>query len=295
MKTLNIIGCGNVGKTLTRLWANAGVFEIQDIVNRSRESTMRAVQFVGDGHAADSIGELRQADLYLISVSDNYILACCDALAASGALSSKTILFHCSGAIASTELRSAIDCDTPVASVHPVMTFTGAENSTDTFAGTYCGMEGHPAALDILRPAFERIGGIPFIITPESKTFYHAASVIVCNYLNALMEVGVRTHVRSGLSRETALAVMEPIVRGTIDNIFRLDTAKALTGPIARGDDDVVARQHDALRSWDERIGRLYRDLGAITLALSRAQGTAHPDALARIEEILEKNEDRRP
>ena len=64
-------------------------------------------------------------------------------------------------------------------------------------------------------------------------------------------------------------------------------TARALTGPVARGDDPVVKRHLDALDGWDERIAAIYRELGKVALDLSRAQGTADAEALARLEKLL--------
>ena len=125
----------------------------------------------------------------------------------------------------------------------------------------------------------------------QFKTIYHAASVMVCNYLAALMEVGMRTYEKGGLDRVTALRVMEPLVRGTVDNIFRLGPAKALTGPVARGDHGIVARQYQALKGWDPEIAALYKSLGRFALDLSRQQGTAPAEGLAALEVLLAARE----
>ena len=67
MKTLNVIGCGTVGKTLARLWATRHVFEVRSVLNRSLESGSRAVDFVGSGHAVERYAEIAKADLWMIS------------------------------------------------------------------------------------------------------------------------------------------------------------------------------------------------------------------------------------
>jgi predicted short-subunit dehydrogenase-like oxidoreductase (DUF2520 family) len=113
--------------------------------------------------------------------------------------------------------------------------------------------------------------------------------VIVCNYLTALMETGLRCYETAGVSRDTASATIEPIVRETIDNVFRLGSARALTGPIARGDDAVVQRHLDALSAWDTRVASIYRDLATVALDLARERGEADRDALDRIAVLLRK------
>ncbi len=290
MKTLTIIGCGKVGKTLGRLWEMNGVFEIGDVLNRSVGSSSEAVEFIQAGRPVGGFGEMGRADVFLIGTSDDHILPSCEALAASGKLKPGNVVFQCSGAIPSADLSAAKEAGALVASVHPVKSFAAPEVSVATFGGTFCGSEGDDEAIAVLSSAFEAIGGRMFGIDPEQKTIYHAALVLVCNYLTALLEVGIGTFSKAGVQRETALRVMEPLVRETVDNVFEFGTVRALTGPIARGDEQVVARQLAAVSEWDERVGEIYRELGAVALGLSRGQGTASAEALDALTRLLERS-----
>lgn len=289
MNRLNIIGCGHVGRTLGRLWAQEKVFAMGDVFNRSGESAASAVRFVGAGQGVDRIESMSPAELYLIATPDDHIVESCDALAASGLLRTGDIVFHCSGALPSAALVAAQAAGALVGSVHPIKSFADPDVSSATFEGTFCGVEGDDRALDVLRPAFEAIGARTFAIDPRFKTLYHAAAVIACNYLTALLEIGVQTYVKAGLDRDTAMQVMEPIVGGTIENVFRSGTVRALTGPIARGDHTVVAGQLAALSDWNPLFGSLYRELGAVALDLSRRQGSASPGSLAALAGLLEQ------
>jgi len=285
--TLNIIGCGRVGRALARLWLRLGTFKIQDVLDHTAAESAAAVAFIGSGHAAGGINEMHAADVWMLTPPDDQIVVCCSALAGSGLLKPGDIVFHCSGALPSSDLAAAARCGASLASVHPLKSFADSAAAARTFSGTYCAAEGDVAALAVLRPAFERIGGIVSDIDPGFKTVYHAASVIVCNYLTALLETGLRCYEKSGFEREAALAMMQPLVRETLDNVFKLGTVNALTGPIARGDHAVVARQIEALGAWDPRIAALYRQLGTVAVELARAQGKADADALAAIERAL--------
>ena len=289
MKRLNIIGCGNVGRTLAHQWAQEKVFSIGDILTRTSETTSSAVRFIGAGRGIDKIASMRPAEVFLISTPDDHIVESCNTLASSGLLRTNDIVFHCSGALASTDLVSALEAGALTGSIHPIKSFADPDESIETFNGTFCGVEGDERSLQVLRPAFEAIGGKTFAIDPQFKTIYHAGAVMVCNYLTSLLEVGVQTYTKAGLDRETSMQVMEPIVRGTMENIFRSGTVAALTGPIARGDHSIVAKQLSALSDWNPRFGNLYRDLGAVALGLSRLQGTASPDSLAALAEMLEQ------
>jgi len=283
MKSLNIIGCGAVGKTLGRLFHQAGIFEIRDILNRSREGGEQAAAFIGAGRAVSDYAQLRPADLYLVAASDAALAGCAEALAASGLVRPGTVAWQVSGALPSSVLAPVGERGGEIASVHPVKSFADPCVSATDFAGTWCGIEGDAPAVELLSGAFSAIGANLFPLDPGFKTVYHAGSVLVCNYLTSLMEAGVRAYEKGGLPRETALQVMEPLVRGTVDNIFRGGTVQALTGPIARGDAAVVAAQLSALDSWDGDIALIYRALGRVAVELSRQRGGASDGDLAAI------------
>ena len=287
MKTLNIIGGGRAGRTLARVFALKGVFSIGDLLDRSPEAGAEAVVFIGSGRTVVALAGMRGADVWMLTPPDDQIIACGKELAASGLLKAGNVVFQCSGAMSSRDLAAAIGGGIAVASVHPLKSFADPALAAQTFDGTYCAAEGDAAALAVLKPAFEVCGARVAEIDPAFKTIYHAASVIVCNYLTALLETGIRSYEKAGFKRDDALHVMEPLVRETLDNIFRLGTVDALTGPIARGDQAVVARQVEALAAWDPRVAAIYKELGMVAVELARAQGEADVTALAAIERTL--------
>lgn len=266
--TLNIIGCGNVGKVLARLWAEKGTYKIQDVLNRSPESASRAVDYIGAGRAADW-NDLRPADVFMIGTPDDQIGIACDALARLGILRSNTVVFHCSGALPSTVLWQAKASGALVASVHPIRSFAGTDAAAASFPGTYCGIEGDATAIERLSQTFASIGARLVTVDPEFKSVYHSAAVFSSNYLVTLLDVAVEAYAKSGVPREEALKLMEPLVKGTVDNVFRLGTTEALTGPIARGDVATVLRQYKAVSAWDKRIGALYKRLGKLAAAIA--------------------------
>jgi predicted short-subunit dehydrogenase-like oxidoreductase (DUF2520 family) len=277
--TLNIIGCGNVGKVLARLWSETGTFQVQDILNRSQESAASAVEFIGGGRPAADWADLRPADVFLIGTPDDQVEPACANLARSGIKLAGTTVFHCSGALPSGTLSAAKASGASIASVHPIRSFAGPTQVAASFAGTWCGIEGDTDAVERLLLAFSAIGARLVRIDPEYKSVYHAAAVFSSNYLVTLLDVAVEAYAKAGVPRGDALKLMEPLVRGTVDNIFRLGTSEALTGPIARGDVATVLRQYRAVNAWDRRIGALYKRLGKFTAAIAarKRKGSQRP------------------
>lgn len=283
--TINIIGAGRAGRTLARVFATSGAFTVGDVFDRSRAAADSAVAFVGSGRPVDGIGAMRSADVWMITPPDGQIVPCGQALGAGGLLKEGNVVFHCSGATPSRELKAVLPANVAVASVHPLRSFADPAVAARTFGGTYCAAEGDEAALAILTRAFGLAGAHVSRIDPEFKTIYHAASVIVCNYLTALMEAGLQSYEKAGLARGEALRMMEPLVRETLDNVFRIGTVDALTGPIARGDVAVVKRQAKALAAWNAKVADVYRVLGAVAVEL--AEGKADAASLAAIARAL--------
>ena len=287
LKSLSVIGCGRAARTLARLWQDAGIFRISGILNSSLESAREAIDFIGAGTAAATIEELPPSDVYMLGCPDDRIRECCTLLADSSLPLDTATVFHLSGALSSGELDPARDQGASVASVHPVMSFADPTKAIDDFHGTWCGMEGDDEGLALLEPAFEAIGARCFHIEASGKSLYHAASVIACNYVVTLEELSLQTFEAAGIRRDTALEILAPILRGTVENILALDTTEALTGPIARGDVSVIEAHIQALEQWNPEVAALYRRLGLATIDLSQKQGNAATEALDRIREYL--------
>ena len=282
-----MIGAGHVGRTLASLWRRHGTFAIGDVRDSTAEGAHAAVAFIGGGNAVAAILEMRPADVWMITTPDRAIASSAQQLADAGVLRVDDIVFHCSGSMSSAELAALSPEGASLASIHPLKSFADPALATETFPNTHCAAEGDAPALALLTAAFASIGGRVSPIDGRFKPVYHAASVIVCNYLTALLETGLRTYEKAGIDRQTAVDMMQPLVRETVEDVFTLGTSAALTGPIARGDDTVVAHHLRALDAWDARIAAVYRTLGTVAVDLARLRGEADRESLRRMEALF--------
>lgn len=289
-QTLNIIGPGRVGCTMGALLQRAGLCAVQDVLSAEIATAESAIAFIGAGRAVRVLREMRPANLWLLTPPDAAITSVATALASAGHVRQGDVVFHCSGSQPSSLLAPLAEAGALLASVHPLKSFADPATAVQTFQGTYCAAEGDAAALAALTPLFEQLGAQVAVIDPAGKTLYHAASVLVCNDLTALMEAGLRAYEKAGIERTTAQKMMEPLVRETLDNVIALGTTRALTGPVARGDADVLERQLAALNTLDPRIADAYRALNRIALDLARAQGGASAAALDAVERALKRD-----
>lgn len=286
MKTISIIGAGHVGQTLGRLFLRSD-FAIQDVYNRQIDRAKASCRFIGGGIPCSDFSALKTSDVYAVTVSDDALADVVGALAKTVHDFSGTTVFHCGGAISSDVLLPLKQRGAHIASVHPVKSFADSGLAADTFAGTYCGMEGGRAALEVLKDIFVKIGGIPFEIASDKKLLYHAAAVIACNYLTVLAEAAQNCFAACGGAPEEVLKILAPIMHGTVDNNVALGPAQALTGPIARGDAALVEQQYKALQESHPDIAEIYKVLGQHAVQLAKAKGVADESKLSQIANIL--------
>jgi predicted short-subunit dehydrogenase-like oxidoreductase (DUF2520 family) len=270
---INVVGCGRLGQAIAKLFAAAGLVKDIHVCNRTLASGERAVAAMGVGFAHAAISEIPASDLWLISCGDQEIESVAEQVAARGALGPDAVVFHCSGFLTSEVLSVLALKGARIASVHPIRSFADIEMSVRDFPGTFCGIEGEIAAQEILSDLFTKIGGRVFPLSKEGKVLCHAGHVFASNYLVALLDCAHRLYRAAAIPDDLAWRLMEPLVRGTVDNIMRLGPPNALTGPIARGEVEVVRHQLSAVAQESSEVGELYARLGLIATDVARSRG----------------------
>ena len=291
--SLNLVGAGRVGQTLARLWMQAGVFAVQDVLTRSSASAQAACDFIGAGTTARSLDTMRPADIWLIATTDAQIAASAAALAAQAPAmvplapaspsnpkdlsdpasratpATSSIAFHCSGALGADQLAPLAALGWHTASVHPILSFATAEAACTQFAGTPCALEGAQAARALLQDAFTAIGAQCFEVRSQDKLLYHAAAVFATNFLPVLQSVAEDAWRATGVPEALLPHLRTSLLHNAVANITRLGPQGALTGPAARGDTAAIARQAAAVGAWDEKAGDAYSALSALAMRLA--------------------------
>ena len=307
LPTLNLIGAGRVGQTLGRLWAQTGVFAVQDVLTRSPASAQAACEFIGAGAPAQSLGVMRHANVWLIATTDAQIAASAAALAAHAAqglllasasparqmglvnaapptgpavLAPSATAFHCSGALGADQLAPLSALGWQVASAHLILSFANAEAACAQFAGTPCALEGDTAARALLQVAFTAIGAPCFEVRSQDKLLYHAAAVFATNFLPVLQSVAEDAWRATGVPEALLPHLRASLLNNAVSNITRLGPQGALTGPAARGDTAAIARQAAAVGAWDDKAGAAYAALSALALRLASHTPPANGDAV---------------
>lgn len=280
MQRLNLVGAGRVGKTLARLWHVHDRLQIQDVLTTSPASAAAALEFIGAGRAANSLADMRPADLWMIATPDAQVADMARQLAAvqmpQAALTTPAIkpplVFHGSGALGSDQLAALQALGWRAASAHCILSFATPQVAVTQFTGTACALEGDPVACTTLRAAFTAIGARCFEVASADKLLYHAAAVFATNFLPVLQSVAEDLWRSTGVPPALIPDLRESLLNNAVANITALGPQDALTGPAARGDVAAIARQGAAVSAWSGDAGAAYAALSALALQLAQAR-----------------------
>jgi|694.fasta_scaffold125905_2 predicted short-subunit dehydrogenase-like oxidoreductase (DUF2520 family) len=285
-RSLNILGCGRVGRALGSLFVRHSIFSRVTVCNRTPESSRRAAAFVPKAKAVDSIAEMPPCDAWMIASADSAVQEAAQLLVAQQSLVEGNLVFHVSGAQSSEVLEPLRARGARLGSLHPVRSIASPELVVTSFTGTACAIEGDESARAELRTMVEAIGGKPFEVDSRAKMICHAGHVFASNYLVTVVDVARRLYEEAGIPVEVAETMLPPIVRGTVENVCALGTTEALTGPVVRGDASLVERQLSALSEVNPEIASLYRELVRHATVIAERRGHLPEEAVEALRRI---------
>ncbi|MDF1758188.1 MAG: DUF2520 domain-containing protein [Legionellaceae bacterium] len=251
---MNIIGSGNVGRTLANLFVDNQLLNISGVYNRTEKHAREAIEFIGDGYFVANIVDLPHADITIITTTDDNITTSAKELSLNENIRPGDIIAHCSGVLSSGSLDSLKNKGCMVASVHPMRSFINPMISVKEYPGTYCAIEGDKMALDVLEPLFTSIGSKLYAVNHENKALYHAAGVFASNYLLTISKQALDCLEEAGVEKDVALPVIVNLMRSTLTNLENTKSPEgALTGPIKRGDSVTINKHLAAFTNEKQR------------------------------------------
>ena len=282
--TLSFIGAGTLGSALAKACVSAG-YRVLSIHSRTYENAAQLASALPGAEAVPNLSDATGADITFLTVPDDAIAEVCESIIWPASSS----VVHCSGALSLDVLDSAAQTGAATGSLHPLQTFAaGAEHASRLSDISYALEASGDELRDALQNLVTALGGTPQWITSKDKPLYHASAAMASNYLVALLGDASKLWESFGVSRNSGLQSLLPLVRGTIDNLEGIGFPDALTGPIARGDVETVRIHLDALTASQPDIVASYAAMGRRTVALGLEKGTLSEDAARAICDLLD-------
>lgn len=278
-RTMGFIGCGRVGRTLTRALANAG-YPVCAAWTRDPAALQR---FVGEvpGALAGSTAQdvVDRCDFVWITVADDAIAP----VAQSLQWSPRHKVVHCSGATALVALRKAQYDGAKTGGFHPLQMFANPEVALRGLPGCTVGIAADGGFAAELEEIATRLGCVPFQVPEHSRALYHASAYYVGPFLIALLREASLLWKSFGGTEQQTLDALLPLLAGTIAAVKDAGLAKGMGGCVARGDVGTVGKHLDALHALSIDAEALYRELALRTVPMGLERGTLSRDAAARI------------
>jgi predicted short-subunit dehydrogenase-like oxidoreductase (DUF2520 family) len=238
------------------------------VASRSAASAERLAERLNGCRAVENAQTVAgAADLAFIATPDDAI----GSVAAQVRWRPGVWVVHVSGAESLSVLEPARCAGAAVGSIHPLQTFADTEHAVASMPGSTFALEGGGALLDCLRQMVAALRGRAVELRPQDKALYHAAAVLVSNYVVTLMDMATRLWQQFEADPDSAAQALLPLLQGTVDNLRRLGLPDALTGPIARGDLGTVQRHLEALEAMAPDLLLAYRELGLQTIPVAAA------------------------
>lgn len=234
MKTITIVGTGNVGTHLFKAFSTVTGLTV-DLVNSRQPDISRL-----------------QSDFIIIAVSDKAIATVAKAIA------NKTpgydgIVAHTSGSVGMEILRPIFK---HYGVFYPLQTFSKDIDIQD-YRSIPVFVEGESEKmLGSLKELAGLFSGTVYPLTSDLRRQLHLASVFACNFVNAMYAISEDILKAEGIPFD----VVRPLIEQTARKVTDHSPAECQTGPARRGDMEVI-HSHEAMLGENEKLEKIYRTI----------------------------------
>lgn len=242
MVKIVIIGSGNVAQHLIATFEENAAIEIVQVYSRKLHSKVAGIDTY---RMVYDLANLREADLYIIAVSDDAISAVAQALPFVNRL-----VVHTSG----TAPITAINAKNRSGVFYPLQTFT-KNKAVDFKTIPICLEAENSTDYRVIEKVAKSISDSVYPINSEQRKALHVAAVFVNNFTNHLFQIGEAICKKNHVPFE----ILKPLIAETVSKINDLNPAEAQTGPAKRNDQTTIQTHLNYLA--DENQKNIYKIL----------------------------------
>jgi predicted short-subunit dehydrogenase-like oxidoreductase (DUF2520 family) len=230
-----ILGGGNVAYHLTNALLQNNAVNVVQVYNRNIE---KINCFKNNTSITNNLSELKDADIYVLAVSDNAISELSSAL-----MLKNKLVVHTSGSIAMEELKSVSNKGV----FYLLQTFS-KERKLDFSTVPICIEAEKEKDLFLLETLAKSISKNCYRINSDQRKSLHVAAVFVNNFVNHLYHIGHEICEKNKVPFEILL----PLILETANKITTLSPLEAQTGPAKRNDTKTIEK-HTAMLTKNQQ------------------------------------------
>ena len=283
-----LVGAGAMARVLGLRLSAAG-YPVRAVVSRTPGPAQALAQILG-AQGSDRLGDLPEVPLVVIAVPDDQIAEVADTLTGVARSWAGAVVLHTSGAVAASALEPLRAEGARTLSFHPLQSLPPQADAS-RLDGVTVGIEGEAPGVAAGIELAVGLGLRYVVLSAEAKPRYHLAAAMASNLFVTLMGMVQEVLASIDVDRAQAMALVEPLVRGTLDTLVSSSPEEALTGPVARGDLGTLRAHGLALRKDLPHLVPAYAALSVETVRLAVRAGTLSPgraeDVLALMERMV--------
>ena len=262
-------------------------FELSGFYSKTFEHSKEAADNTKSAAFSNLEQVVSESDMIFITTPDRVIGEVWETIrqkGEQGELPLKGRIFcHLSGSLSSEvfygrKKQGAFGC-----AVHPMQAISS--RNTD-FSGAFFTADGDTEAVTAVKDLLTQKGNTVSVIEPSCKKKYHMAASTASNLVTGLIQMALDALEECGFSKDTALAMLTPLMEGNIKNICEKGTAAALTGPVERGDMETV-KTHLAQLSGEKR--EIYRLLSRQLIDIAQVKNKTRD--YSNLKKLLEEKD----
>lgn len=236
MIRITLIGSGNVGQHLIKAFAKSETVEIVQVFSRKKETLASLIEF---DKITNDFDELKEADLYIIAVSDKAISEVSKQLPFQN-----RIVVHTSGA-ASVDV---LDSKNRKGVFYPLQTFS-KKKEVDFLIIPICLEAENTFDFRVLETVAKSISNAVFPINSDQRKALHVSAVFVNNFTNHLYQIGQEIC----QEHQVPFEILKPLIQETAQKINTLDPIDAQTGPAKRHDSTTIEAHLEYLTNENQK------------------------------------------
>ncbi|MCA0154219.1 Rossmann-like and DUF2520 domain-containing protein [Winogradskyella vincentii] len=236
MLSVILIGAGNVASHLFNAIKKSESASIIQWYNRSIGTIN---PFQNDVEITDDLSALKEADLYIMAVSDDSIAELSNALPFSNRL-----VAHTSGSVSIHQL----DKKHKRAVFYPLQTFTKGA-AIDFSEVPICIECLEKENLQVLKSLAEVLGCKFYKINTEQRQTLHLSAVYVNNFVNQLYRIAHEISDAKSINFD----ILKPLIMETARKVQDMSPYMAQTGPAKRNDKKTIKRHLKQIESEEHK------------------------------------------
>ena len=242
MISITIIGSGNVAQHLIKAISKTATLELVQVFARNVDSI---IHLIDSEKITNDISQLKNADLYIISVSDDAIQSVSNSL-----FFSNKLVAHTSGSVAMEELSD----NNRKAVFYPLQTLS-KKKEVDFTTVPLCIEAQNETDLHLLTEVAQQLSNHVYIVDSEQRKSLHVAAVFVSNFVNHLYKIGSDICTEHNVPFE----ILKPLILETAKKVQIMEPNEAQTGPAKRNDTSTINKHLTILT--DENQKDIYKIL----------------------------------